>query len=88
MIKMPPSYAGAQALSAEETRRIAPFIFLPRYMSLLLPPQGSAVAAAAAVAFSNSPPQTNVISTEADHSLIVSSAVERPLYFAFPAPYF
>jgi hypothetical protein len=49
-------------------------------MSSLLPPQGSAVAAAAAVAFQTYPPQMNVISTEAAHSLIVSSAVERSLY--------
>jgi hypothetical protein len=31
--------------------------------------------------------QQNVISTEADHSLIVSRVVERPLYFAFGPPH-
>jgi hypothetical protein len=34
----------------------------------------------------SNPPQTNVISTEAAHSLIVSSAVERSLYSLLPPP--
>jgi hypothetical protein len=73
-------------------RRIAPFIFLPCYMSSLLP-RGDLLLPRPLLLlllllFQTHPPQTNVISTEADHSLIVSSAVERSLYFAFPSPYF
>jgi hypothetical protein len=42
-----------------------------------------AVAAAFAFGFFSFPPQKCVISTEAAHSLIVSSAAERPPHFAF-----
>jgi hypothetical protein len=88
MIKMPLSYVATQSTQRRETRRLAPFIFLPRYMSSLLPRRDLLLPRPLLLLFKPHPPQTNVISTEADHSLIVSSAVERSLYFAFPSPYF
>jgi hypothetical protein len=53
----------------------------PLLVFLFVIRQGSAVAFAAAVL--SHPPKRHVISTEAAHGLIVSSAVERSLYFVF-----